>query len=220
MNLIKIANKIIADYIYDPNHEEKPTGNYHKTEKGWSDVVKKKNLTDLQKTQTQSTQFKNWFNQSKIVDKNGEPLIVYHGTNRNINKFRKGSSGYLGSGMYFTSDKNRADHYARENYSNIVLPVYLKMENPLVLTSVDGTKELLNKIHGSDKQYEKRKKKQDFDTHIVTNGDINRLLKKGYDGIIWFAGGEVEFVVYTPNQIKHAENNNGKFSRFEDNIYS
>lgn len=37
----KIAKAILADdetYIYDPEHEKKPKGGYHKTEKGWSKV--------------------------------------------------------------------------------------------------------------------------------------------------------------------------------------
>ena len=38
MIFIKIAKKIISDYIYDPNHLNNPGGNYHKTEKGWSNI--------------------------------------------------------------------------------------------------------------------------------------------------------------------------------------
>lgn len=43
--VIRIATKITkmicaddATYIYDPDHEKKPSGGYHKTEKGWSKV--------------------------------------------------------------------------------------------------------------------------------------------------------------------------------------
>lgn len=37
-NILKIANKILADYdyIYDPDHKKNPGGGYERTEKGWS----------------------------------------------------------------------------------------------------------------------------------------------------------------------------------------
>ena len=51
-----------------------------------------------------------WFNNaSKVVDENGEPLVVYHGTNENFSIFEhdkigesSGDYGYLGYGFYFT----------------------------------------------------------------------------------------------------------------------
>lgn len=37
MDLFKIARKILADYIYDPDHIKDVPSHFHKTEKGWSD---------------------------------------------------------------------------------------------------------------------------------------------------------------------------------------
>lgn len=37
--------------------------------------------------QTQTPEFKKWFGNSKVVDKDGKPLVVYHGTNKEITKF-------------------------------------------------------------------------------------------------------------------------------------
>ena len=37
MNLFRIARKILADYIYDPDHVKDVPSHFHKTEKGWSD---------------------------------------------------------------------------------------------------------------------------------------------------------------------------------------
>ena len=57
--------------------------------------------------------FKKWFGNSKIVDKNGNPLIVYHGTDTTDNfdtfdKKRIGwhDYGYFGEGFYFTKNIN------------------------------------------------------------------------------------------------------------------
>lgn len=55
--------------------------------------------------------FKAWFgdwennpdNASKVLDDNGEPMIVYHGTNvHDIHTFNRSIKGWLGPGIYFT----------------------------------------------------------------------------------------------------------------------
>ena len=37
MDLFKIAKKILADYIYDPDHIKSVPSHFHKTDRGWSD---------------------------------------------------------------------------------------------------------------------------------------------------------------------------------------
>ena len=37
MDLFKIAKRILADYIYDPDHVKDVPSHFHRTEKGWSD---------------------------------------------------------------------------------------------------------------------------------------------------------------------------------------
>ena len=54
---------------------------------------KRSNLTERQWVQVRTKAFKEWFgdwendlkNASKVVDENGEPLVVYHGTSRRLN---------------------------------------------------------------------------------------------------------------------------------------
>lgn len=53
---------------------------------------------------------------SKVVDENGEPLVVYHGSDvpaREINVFEM-NDGSLGNGAYFTSNYEEACMYAKE----------------------------------------------------------------------------------------------------------
>ena len=51
---------------------------------------------------------------SKVVDENGEPLVVYHGTNADFEAFdieKAGSNrdaGLLGTGLYFSSDPDKS----------------------------------------------------------------------------------------------------------------
>lgn len=57
--------------------------------------------------QTETRQFKRWFGKSKVVDKTGKPLVVYHGGPSGINVFRTSNSNDTG-GAYFSSNENVA----------------------------------------------------------------------------------------------------------------
>ena len=103
---------------------------------------------------TETPQFKAWFGDSKVVDRNGKPTVVYHGGNTPITSFDTSSiRGDLGV-AYFTDDPDIAGKYAilggidetlsSENYLSTgvsrapdraaqVYPLYLKIENPLDL---------------------------------------------------------------------------------------
>jgi hypothetical protein len=67
---------------------------------------------------TESPEFKKWFGDSKVVDENGYPLKVYHGTTHKFTIFSKdrGNMGnHYGRAYYFTDSKLDAE----QNYSGI-----------------------------------------------------------------------------------------------------
>ena len=82
---------------------------------------------------------------SKVVDKNGSPLILYHGTNSDILDFdtEKSSECGIGSGLgaFFTSNINYANDYANEQGGNII-PVFLSIKNPLIIDDYYGIDEI------------------------------------------------------------------------------
>lgn len=81
---------------------------------------------------TDSAAFKKFFGDSKVVDANGEPLVVYHGTGSDISAFKPSEGGSLGGGIYFTDDANAASRFAERKEEDMnVLPVYIKAENIL-----------------------------------------------------------------------------------------
>jgi hypothetical protein len=181
---------------------------------------KPSNLTPEQYKLVRSDAFISWFGDwlnspetaSKVVDENGEPLVCYHGTKKydRFYKFRKGSKGYLGGGIYFTSNKEKAKDYSRYGtYYGNLYEVFLDIKDPFKVTGSIGTDDFLNKIYGSQSVYKKRSDKQSFDTMIVKSSDIKKLLDKGYDGIYWDLADE--FVVYNSNQIKLADGTNTTF---------
>lgn len=137
--------------------------------------------------------FWNWFGDSKVVDKDGRPLVVYHGTSSKFDTFSIDESGkntgtaIYGQGFYFTTDKEVATKWGAKRGEPIVMGVYVKLENPNMV------KEL---------EYPKDSK------------------EKGFDGVIakvW-GGNELEIVAFEPNQIKSTQNR-GTFSKDTGNIY-
>lgn len=67
---------------------------------------------------TDTPEFKRWFGNSKVVDANGEPLVVYHGTTGDFTIFdpsRANPESDFGSGIYFTNTQEDVSaNYAGE----------------------------------------------------------------------------------------------------------
>jgi len=95
-----------------------------------SDVVRQDEIEDESQIVVESTdeqrrdrvyqtpQFKQWFRDSKVVDDEGKPLIVYHGTTKNYGgTFETGTLSVesdLGAGFYFSSSTSDVNW----NYAN------------------------------------------------------------------------------------------------------
>lgn len=83
--------------------------------------------------------FWNWFDDSKIADSKGRPIVMYHGSGSvgSITAFDPTKTGrgtdQLGSGFYFTSDPEGAGAYT-DGDSPGIIPVYLSIQNPLVVS--------------------------------------------------------------------------------------
>ena len=104
------------------------------------------NLTPEQYKLVRSEAFKDWFgdwendpeNSSKVVDENGEPLLVYHGTKYNFNIFEMADriqSFYVRDyGAYFTDNLETAKIYSldfdeKTNQSKLIEEQYQKALN-------------------------------------------------------------------------------------------
>ena len=83
----------------------------------------------IAKSKEALTNFWRWFGDSKVVDEQGRPLVVYHGTKAQFDEFlgeKIGQSGTSeGVGFYFTNDENVAKGFGD------VMSVYLKLEKPI-----------------------------------------------------------------------------------------
>ena len=177
--------------------------------------IRKSNPRDVEST----PEFKQWFDNSKVVDEQGRPLIVYHGTSGDFNEFdpnaeRVTDDGYMGAGFYFETNPYTASQYAAsssdarsqnterrgkyeldfENQEPAkdanVLAVYLSIKNPY------------NLLREGDRR----------GTYGMTREEViawtNDLKARGYDGAY---DGFSEWVAFYPEQIKSAIGNNGEF---------
>ena len=101
------------------------------------DGVKKPALNSegnyLGKTEEEIRNFYKWFGDSKVVDEEGKPLVVYHGTTEKFDEFNKekigegsGNYGHYGYGFYFTPYKNYAKSYGETG------DYYLSIKNPFI----------------------------------------------------------------------------------------
>ena len=143
--------------------------------------------------QTDTAAFKAWFGKSKVVDANGAPLVVYHGTTADFAEFDldKTSLGMLGEGFYFARKPEAASGYAKlqaigkDIAAQNVMPVYLSLQNPFVMEQLPAS---------------------------MPSRD--RLMANGYDGIIF----QNQIVAFDPTQIKSATGNNGNFDPADPRI--
>ena len=198
---------------------------------------KPSNLTPEQYKLVRTPAFKAWFGDwennpktaSKVVDENGEPLVVYHATNNKFWEFSKEKQvvGYYGKGFYFTQDLKEAKDYGKR-----VIRAFLNIKSIFELSD-ETPQELLNELAeanvdvvdmGEDNDIEQRSK-YTFG-YASQNSDIfmNNLIKNGYYGIrmIYDLESKTYFIAFEPNQIKLADGSNTTFDnnnpdiRYED----
>ena len=80
-------------------------------------------------------EFKKWFGNSKVVDAQGKPLVVYHGTGKDFGyvfNTQGGTGKTADTGAFFSSSTAAANSYASGEARN-VMPVYIALKTPLVV---------------------------------------------------------------------------------------
>ena len=194
-------------------------------------------------SQTDTPAFRAWFGNSKVVDKDGKPLVVYHGTTSDFSEFKRVDGGNMwGAGHYFAESAEDAGQYSthfpnrmtpKGNAAPNVIPVFLQINNPFVMDAplTEQTKKLVGKEIGE--------KIDDYSWPGMKNRDIRQMLKEqfvsswedansvlekiGFDGLVEknataSQSGARTFMVFKPTQIKSAIGNKGTWSKTDPNI--
>jgi hypothetical protein len=160
---------------------------------------------------TSTDAFKNWFGKSKVVDKDGKPLILYHGTTNDITIFRMSPDGALGAGIYLTPEAEYANQYAPKNLAGAnVIPVYASIKNPLIIDGSirDPMIEALVRLGVHESKATSIVEKAYEEKGYIGKQVMTRAMAQGYDGIMQYSrDGELsEVVVFSNTQVKSVFN--------------
>ena len=177
------------------------------------------NLTEDQWLSVRTEAFKSWFgdwehdpeNASKVVDENGEPRVVYHGTYGDFTVFDKakiGSAtdyGLWGRGFYFTNMENTP-------YGNKKLALFLNIRNPFIFNDYKSAEEIGDYLNIWDGNFHEDDRFGIFRPYATGAAQIaDSAQERGHDGLIAVLGKWTEYIAFEPNQIKSATDNRGTF---------
>ena len=112
-------------------------------------IYLEKNTADLPLSREEdSAAFQRWFADSKVVDAEGKPLVVYHGSPNDFTvfsyRFNNSNGQAEGRGFYFTDNRSYAEGYQSDGGK--LFEVYLSLQNPLNPKELTITKPELRKI--------------------------------------------------------------------------
>lgn len=151
--------------------------------------------------------FYKWFGDSKVVDEQGRPLVVYHGTNAEFDTFEI-ESYYKG----FSDDPRmlRTMHFFSTNekvgkgFGANLHKTYLKIENPSMFDESGGKWNAIKEATWLR------------DTPLDSDGIIVKNIREGSLGDAQLAD---DYIVFKSTQIKSVDNR-GTFSPDTGNIYA
>lgn len=178
----------------------------------------------VQTSVTETPAFKRWFGDSKVVDENGKPLVVYHGTARGgFDEFDTYGSKYglMGQGAYFTENPAIASEYTDKGIvkmrragqeAQTVYPVYLSIKNPIDMDAPADAQAwgkaydeyiYARDVEGMTNEEAYRTVEEILADEYIPSADGAEIMQDGlramgHDGITHIGGGRVD-----PNGVKH-----------------
>ena len=166
--------------------------------------------------QTDTPEFKAWFGDSKVVDANGKPRVMYHGTTASFTVFRPSDAPGWGKGIYLSDNAEQvADEFAGPD--GVVMPVYVSLQNPYV-DKGQGFTDIVDRVKATKAWREYQERHPESHLHDVlseSGGFVNTVLRElGYDGVIAENSNSIdglEVVAFRPEQVKSATGNVGTF---------
>ena len=183
-------------------------------------------------------EFKQWFKDSKVVDEDGNPKVMYHGTRQEI--FEPRTRGNRNA-FFVSPDANFANKYAvndldwfpEKPFRTIeegaqVYPVYISAKNPF---DYENPKHLLKiipqfrKVLKEEENYNRSQIEELVNEFrdgswkaIEWANDYDLFKKNGFDAFYTLEQGRKNLGVFEPTQIKSAIGNNGTYSATSPDI--
>jgi hypothetical protein len=167
---------------------------------------------------SQNPKFQKWFGNSKVVDENGNPLVVYHGTkafDEYGDKEGEAIRQFAGFPNWFAEEPYTASGYA--GAEGTMYPVYLSIKKPLTITNFDMNDDAkaayaIARQLGVDIPTLYLPKDAKAYNVVSSPQFVEAAQKAGYDGIKVKEGDYNTYAAFDPIQIKSATGNTGEFS--------
>ncbi len=187
--------------------------------------------------QTSTSEFKEWFGNSKVVNPDGSPMVVYHGTPNDFDSFETNKNGLI----FVSDDPIIASKYASNDFgsrtmeiSGRIVNLFVKAENIFDPEKFSDNSEFIEAL--AEKGDFSQVKKSRFDNFndlaeqalydgiwsvLETKEFIDYLKEKGFDGIYIDNRSEYlqldgistknrDIAVFSPTQVKSATSSQGK----------
>lgn len=186
------ARKVISDIQYYFKEGKTP----YQSELSKFRYSLRENATDSEGRKLSKKQLE-FFKDSKVVDENGNLLVVYHGTKSDFTIFDKSKGGESNSiadiGFWFTTSKQGAEQWAEnawwgDNEQGKAMAAYLKIDNPKIYETTDNnSKEVVLKERDLRQKRSKIASKYLYDINRnnsitgVAEWDAFRMIVENYD---------------------------------------
>jgi hypothetical protein len=177
-----------------------------------------------------SPAFEQWFGDSKVVDENGDPLVVYHGTSRmgrdgEFDQFfpfaHFGTAEAANERIQDQRERRPTDRLARmvgrdpqgiQREGERIIPVYLSIQNPLRIVD-DASASSMEDMYF---QVNKAGVKVRYQAGATMQELVDALKSRGYDGFVYENKvedkGSESWVAFDPGQVKSVANT-GAYNR-------
>lgn len=190
---------------------------------------------------TGTPEFRRWFGNSTVVNEDGSPRTMYHGTKDAFNTFRVNDLGLI----FASPSETFAEAYAGINEftleQNPAIPLYVRAENTwdyenpehraLLLNNEASMNSLRDYFSFLTREDSANMSAEELDAFIASKlamGDwdlieqavnVEAIKAAGFDSLNVFEGNAKNIAVFEPNQFKHATENKGAWSLDNDNMF-
>ena len=166
-----------------------------------------KGVMDAAANMARTPEFRKWFDKSAVVDADGNPQVVYHGTNLEDEYSEEGGAfqQFAGRPNWFATEPYTAEGYAR-GAGATMYPAYLSIKNPLRLNfDMNSDASAAFKVaQDLGLNIEHLAQRQPSKAYEIIRSDefVDAAEKAGFDGIEVNEGGYKTYGAFKPNQIK------------------
>jgi hypothetical protein len=172
-------------------------------------------------------EFKQWFGDSKIVDADGQPQVMYHGTKGDITEFKpRNGLIYVTPSAEFANKyaepsvfKDRINEFTGVEQTPNVMPVYVKSRNPFDFENKKQLKLVVDQVRKNVPNWIHLDEIAMGNWTILESDAVVSALKElGFDGVYMKEKGVKNLAVFNPMQIKSAIGNTGAYSQYNPDI--